>query len=44
MELFSIRIQRTFQLVSTVTEKARTNPFDYNELKPMDRQLKDLLV
>lgn len=28
----------------SVTEKARTNPFDYNELKPMDRQLKDLLV
>ena len=28
----------------SVTEKARTNPFDYNELKPMDRQLKDLLI
>ena len=28
----------------SVTEKARTNPFDYNELKPMDKQLKDLLV
>lgn len=30
--------------LSNTYEKARTNPFDYNELKPMDRQLKDLLV
>ena len=28
----------------SVTEKARANPFDENELKPMNKQLKDLLV
>lgn len=28
----------------SVTEKARANPFDENELKPMNKQLKDLLA
>ena len=28
----------------SVTEKARTNPFDENELKPMNKRLKDLLA
>ena len=28
----------------SVTEKARANPFDENELKPMSKQLKDLLA
>lgn len=28
----------------SVTEKARANPFDENELNPMNKQLKDLLA
>ena len=28
----------------SVTEKARANPFDENELKPVNKQLKDLLA
>ena len=28
----------------SVTEKARENPFDYSELKPSGKKLKDILL